>query len=205
MTLSAEILADYQSLSSREWLCTNGSGAFASGTVANAPTRRYHALLTVPMTPPTQRRMTLLSGLHETVTVDGVAFDLHGGRYADGTMHPQGWRHITAFYASPVPTWQYDFPGGLRIIKRVFLAPGENTFYATYARVGGDAVDLTVSPLVSWKDYHGEMHPWDGFPARQGFTKDGYETKATPDAPTLRLLMPGAKWTRAGLRPQSKW
>ncbi len=51
MTLSAETLVDYQSLSSREWLCTNGSGAFASGTVANVPTCRYHVLLTVPMLP----------------------------------------------------------------------------------------------------------------------------------------------------------
>ncbi len=197
MTLSAETLADYDSCSRREWLSTNGTGSFASGTIAGVATRRYHALLTAALRPPTNR-MTLLSCLHETVTVNGVAFDLHTGRYADGTMHPQGWHYITEFDSLPVPTWQFDFPNGLRIIKRVFLAPGKNTVYVTYARIGGVEVDLTLSPLVAWKDYHQEMRPWEGFPIRQGFTNNGYEVRATPDAPLLRLLLPGAKWTRAG-------
>ncbi len=197
MTLSAETLADYASCSRREWLSTNGTGSFASGTVAGVATRGYHSLLTAALRPPTHR-MVLLSCLHETVTVRGVAYDLHTGRYADGTMHPQGWHYVTAFDSLPVPTWQFDFPDGLRIIKRVFLAPGENTVYITYARVGGSEVDLTLAPLVAWKDYHHQMRPWDGFPARQGFTENGYEIQATPDAPTLRLLLPGAKWTRAG-------
>lgn len=197
MTLTAETLADYDSCSRREWLSTNGTGSFASGTIAGVATRRYHALLTAALRPPTNR-MTLLSCLHETVTVNGVAFDLHTGRYADGTLHPQGWHYITGFDSLPVPTWQFDFPNGLRIIKRVFLAPEKNTVYVTYARVGGVEVDLTLSPLVAWKEYHQEMRPWDGFPLRQGFTNNGYEVQATPDAPTLRILLPGAKWTRAG-------
>ena len=143
--------------------------------------------------------MTLLSHLHETVTVNGVAFDLHTGRYADGTLHPQGWRYVSGFDPLPTPTWQYDFPSGLRIVKRVLMAPGKNTVYVTYMRVGGgDDVTLTVAPLTGWKDYHSEMRPWDGFPVRQGFVPTGYEIQATPDAPTLRLMLAGAKWTRAG-------
>jgi glycogen debranching enzyme len=30
---------------SREWLCANGIGGFASGTVSGVLTRRYHGLL----------------------------------------------------------------------------------------------------------------------------------------------------------------
>lgn len=197
MTLSSEMLADYESCSRREWLSTNDTGSFASGTVAGVATRGYHALLTAALRPPTHR-MTLLSCLHETVTVNGVAFDLHTGRYTDGTLHPQGWHYITGFDSLPVPTWQFDFPNGLRIIKRVFLEPGKNTVYVTYARVGGIEVDLTLAPLIAWKDYHHEMRQWDGFPLQQGFIENGYQAQATPDAPTLRLLLPGAKWVRAG-------
>ena len=36
---------------SREWLCTNGIGGFASGTVAGVLTRRYHGLLVAALTP----------------------------------------------------------------------------------------------------------------------------------------------------------
>ena len=38
-----------------EWLETNGRGGFASGTIAGANTRRYHALLLTARRPPTDR------------------------------------------------------------------------------------------------------------------------------------------------------
>ena len=37
---------------SLEWLETNGRGGFASGTVAGANTRRYHAFLLTACNPP---------------------------------------------------------------------------------------------------------------------------------------------------------
>jgi hypothetical protein len=40
-----EICGDLASAERREWLCTNGIGGFASGTVAGILTRRYHGLL----------------------------------------------------------------------------------------------------------------------------------------------------------------
>lgn len=203
MTLKNADLADYATTSSQEWLSVNGQGGFASGTVAGVQTRRYHALLIAALRPPTEHR-TLLSQIHDTVTVDGVPFDLHTGRYADGTVHPQGWRHITEFTPFPVPTWHYQLPNNIEIIKRIFLAPEKNTVYVTYTRSSArpgnplSVVTLTLEPLVAWKDYHAEMQPWDGFPTAQGFTVGGYEIQPTPDAPNLRLLARGAKWTRAG-------
>lgn len=32
----------------REWLCTNGRGAYASGSVAGVNTRKYHGYLVAP-------------------------------------------------------------------------------------------------------------------------------------------------------------
>ena len=39
----------------REWLVTNALGGFASGTLAQANTRRYHGLLVASLQPPVQR------------------------------------------------------------------------------------------------------------------------------------------------------
>ena len=39
----------------REWLCVNGIGGFASGTVAGLLTRRYHGLLVAALQPPLGR------------------------------------------------------------------------------------------------------------------------------------------------------
>ena len=42
----------------REWLCANGLGGFASGTVAGLATRRYHGLLIGALQPPGKRDWT---------------------------------------------------------------------------------------------------------------------------------------------------
>ena len=49
-----------------EWLEADGEGGFASGTVAGYRTRRYHALLLTPMTPPAGR-VVLVNGLEAWV------------------------------------------------------------------------------------------------------------------------------------------
>lgn len=55
----------------REWLCTNGLGGFASGTVAGLLTCRYHGLLVAALTPPFGRTL-LVARLDETVAYDGT-------------------------------------------------------------------------------------------------------------------------------------
>jgi hypothetical protein len=47
-----EICGNLATAASREWLCTNGIGGFASGTAAGLLTRRYHALLVAALKPP---------------------------------------------------------------------------------------------------------------------------------------------------------
>ena len=43
----------------KEWLITNGIGGFASSTIIEANTRKYHGLLIAPLTPPAQRYLIL--------------------------------------------------------------------------------------------------------------------------------------------------
>ena len=49
-----------------EWLESDGSGGYASGTVAMLRTRRYHALLLVARTPPSDR-VVLVNGFEAWV------------------------------------------------------------------------------------------------------------------------------------------
>jgi predicted glycogen debranching enzyme len=189
----------FEALSRREWLSVNGIGGFASGTVAGATARRYHALL-VAAPRGTSGRMTLLGKVDETVTVNGERYDLSTNRYPNGIVYPDGWRYISEFTPWPVPTWTYRLPGDSAVlVKRVYLARGKNTVYVTYTlREAPAMAQLTLTPLVCWKEYHSEMHPWAGFPLRRGPEVGGWYVQPTPDAPTLRLLARGAKWTVAG-------
>ncbi len=55
-----------------EWLEADAEGGFASGTVAGYRTRRYHALLLTPTTPPTGR-VVLVNGVEAWVDTPGPA------------------------------------------------------------------------------------------------------------------------------------
>lgn len=188
----------YDSLSRREWLATNGIGGFASGTVAGSNARRYHALLVAALPPP-HGRMALLGKVDEMVTVHDERYDLSTNRYPNGVVHPDGWRYVAEFTPYPVPTWTYKMPGETVLVKRVYLARGKNTVYVTYTlREAPAQVTLTLTPLVEWKSYHAEMHPWPGFPVRRGPEVGGWFVQPTADAPVLRLLARGSRWTPAG-------
>ena len=191
----------FESLMRPEWLTVNGVGGFASGTVCGANARRYHALLIAALPPP-YGRMTLLSKVEETVIIGGERYELAANKYADHSVFPDGWRYIAEFAVWPVPTWTYRLPGGIVLVKRVYMQRGKNTTFVTYtlreapANVG--TVTLSLSPLVCWKSYHDEMRPWASFPVRRGPEVGGWYVQATPDAPKLRLLQRLSRWTPAG-------
>src|SRR5262249_22959415 len=86
---------------SLEWLETNGRGGFASGTVAGANTRRYHALLLTARTPPNDRYV-LVNHVEEWVLIDGEQFSLSTNLYP-GVVHPQGYTRCTSFTSTPWP------------------------------------------------------------------------------------------------------
>ena len=55
LAFGRDITGDFAQAESREWLCTNGIGGFASGTLAGSLARRYHGLLVAALTPPLGR------------------------------------------------------------------------------------------------------------------------------------------------------
>ncbi len=91
-----EVTRDFAVGDSREWLCTNGIGGFASGTVAGPLARRYHGLLVAALTPPVGRTV-LVSKIDEAVEYAGIHTELATNRWADGTVAPDGYRHIESF------------------------------------------------------------------------------------------------------------
>src|SRR6266566_2062421 len=131
MDFGREVAGSLAVAESREWLCANGLGGFASGTVAGLPTRRYHGLLVAALTPPVGRTV-LVTGLEERVGYDGQVYELSTARWADGTVAPQGYRLIERFHLDgTTPVWHYACADTL-IEKRVWMEPGANTTYVGY-------------------------------------------------------------------------
>jgi predicted glycogen debranching enzyme len=154
ISFGREICGDLATGLRREWLVTNGLGGYASGTLAGVNTRRYHGLLVAAFTPPVGRTV-LVGGLVEWAGYGGRRYPLATHEYGDGTIDPQGYRHLEAFALDGMlPVWTFAVDDAL-VEKRVWMAHGANTTYVRYRVVRSTRpVDLEVTPLVTYRDFH---------------------------------------------------
>ena len=170
--LDQHICRDFEDATSREWLETNGIGGFACGTVSGANSRRYHAIFT-PATDPPLGRITMVSKLEETVTVDGTAYELSANRYP-GRIYPRGFEYLRSFRLDPFPIWTFEVDG-LVLEKSFFMIHGSNTVVCQWKLPRQKARDsrsvaLEVRPLLSFVDYHALRHEDSQF--RSDYTEE---------------------------------
>ncbi|ARV59797.1 glycogen debranching protein [Nostocales cyanobacterium HT-58-2] len=153
-----EICGNFDAAVAREWLVTNGTGSYASGTVAGVLTRRYHGLLVAALKPPLGRSL-LLTKLDETALYGNLAYALYTNHWASGTVEPHGYRYLERFYLEDtIPVWRFACADAL-LEKRVWMQPGANTTYIRYDLYRAtQPLTLTVKALVNYRDYHGDTH-----------------------------------------------
>ena len=146
----------------REWLVTNGIGGFASGTIANMLTRRYHGLLMAALQPPLGRTL-LLAKLDETAEYDGIYprsghyYPLFVNRWSNDIeiVEPNGNDHINRFHLEgTTPVWTFAC-GNALLEKRIWMQPGANSTYIQYqlTRATGPML-LQAKAFANYRDYH---------------------------------------------------
>jgi predicted glycogen debranching enzyme len=142
----------------KEWLVTNGTGSYASGTVAGIPTRGYHGLLVAVLEPPVARTL-LVSKLDETVTYSGQNYELGVNRWASGAVSPQGFLHLERFQIEGrVPLWRYALADAI-LEKTVWMEPGQDATYVRYNVVRSTGpLTLSFRALVNYRGFHGRTH-----------------------------------------------
>ena len=184
------ITGDLAAAERREWLCTNGIGGFASGTVAGTLTRRYHGLLVAALKPPLGRTL-LVAKVEERVEYGGAIHELSVNRWVDGAIAPAGYLALERFTLDgTTPVWTYACHEAL-VEKRVWMEPGANTTYVRYTLLrGSEPAALDVNVLVNHRDYHGTTH--GGWSMDVAAVENGVSVIAFPGAPSLVLLASGA-------------
>jgi predicted glycogen debranching enzyme len=136
----------------KEWIETNGLGAYASSTIINANTRRYHGLLVASADETTQRSL-FLSKLEEQVLIGDDAYSLSCNIYPDA-INPTGFMYLREFRLDPFPVFIYQLDDVI-LEKKIFLVHGQNTVGISYAIIGGASeIMLKVRPLVAFRSYH---------------------------------------------------
>ena len=194
-----EVTGDLAVAESREWLCTNGIGGFASATIAGSLARRYHGLLVAALKPPLGRTL-LVAKLEETLTYGGAAWELGANRWQSGAVAPEGHRFIERFrLESGVPVWTYASADAL-LEKRAWMEQGANTTYVQYRLLrGSEPAALDIKALVNYRDYHATTRA-DGWRMQVETVSDGLVVTAFDGARPLRLLSDGAK-----AEPAQEW
>ena len=136
----------------KEWLETNGLGGYASSTLLNCNTRKYHGLLVLPLNKRSDKYV-LLSTLEESVVSSGQEFFISTHQYPDA-LHPQGYGALSSF--SPLPAATFTYRAGDVVLQKEILMPqGENAVMLRYSLPEGTgAVELKVKPFLSYRNFH---------------------------------------------------
>jgi predicted glycogen debranching enzyme len=185
---------------SKEWLVTNGLGGYASGTLAGAPTRRFHGLLIASLPAPFGRTMMLNHLSEEIILPDGQEFHLSGEQQTAGVRLP-GAKYLAEFVLEDgLPVWRYEL-GKVAIEKRIYMSHRQNTTYIAYRLLSGEPARLRLRPYVYIRPHEGLVSvPLPDEPYHLGIVGDRYEI--TPQEigvasglnmhpPSLRLKLDG--------------
>jgi predicted glycogen debranching enzyme len=160
------VCSNLEESSQREWLVTNGIGGYAAGTISGLLTRSYHGYLVAALQPPLGRTL-LLAKLDETTVLQGRSFPLFANRWASGVVEPAGYLYLERFYLDgSIPVWVYALEG-LRLEKRLWMEPGQNTTWILYRYLfpstssSGPKIKLTLKALVNQRNHHAVTHSQD--------------------------------------------
>lgn len=129
----------------REFLHTNGAGAYAMSTLALMHTRRHHGLLVAALEPPLDR-WVILSHAETTVTVAGRPFKLATHQFP-GVAPTLGYRNLKSFAQDPLPRWTYRLGKGV-IERTLALARGKNAVVLRYRWQGSSPARISLMPLM---------------------------------------------------------
>ena len=145
ITLDRSICCDLHETIAREWHITNGTGAYASGTVAGVLTRMEHGLL-VACPPENTIPHLFLAKIDEEVVFDQRTYYLGTNEYRDGTLNPSGFVHLETFRLEEncaIFTYRLGGIDGIMLEKRIWMQQGRDTTYIQYRVIRTTTADET--------------------------------------------------------------
>ena len=134
-----------------EWLETNGLGGYASSTILNCHTRKYHGLMVANLKEPPGRHV-LLSKFEDSLRTEGNEFFFSCHQYP-GAFFPQNWNIIKEFRLVPYPEFTYQI-GELCIRKSIMLVYGEDRVLIRYDVGNCSRGVLRLKPFLAYRGYH---------------------------------------------------
>ena len=174
----------------REILGSNKTGAYLNTSIIACNTRRYHGLLAVTLDRFGGDRFLLLSGVDESLIVEGKQFNLGIHCYGD-IYEPRGHKYIVDFSANPIPQITFKV-GDILFRKSLMLSQDKDQVMIRYDLLeAGSDVKLYLKPFLAFRNIHALTHRnpqarVEGRPVKNGMAFCMYE-----NFPELNLQVSG--------------
>lgn len=141
---------------SHEWLETNGKGSYASSTILNGHTRKYHGLLVSKLATKPDKYV-LLSRFDDIFITQEKAYYLSAAEYPN-FFQDGCWSNFVEFTLNPHPVFTYKFAGDM-LRKELLLLQGKETILFKYTLTGkGSSLGkLRLRPLFAYRNFHALM------------------------------------------------
>ena len=136
----------------REVIRSNKSGAFASNTILDCNTRKFHGLLIVPQ-PNLPGLHVLISSLDASLVQNDTVFNLGIHKFPE-KYHPKGHKYLEDFIADPIPKLTYRV-GGVVLTKEKLLVEHESRTLVRYTlEEASSAITLRLTPFLAFRNVH---------------------------------------------------
>ena len=139
---------------SRELLRSNRAGSYASSTIVNCNTRKYHGILVVPQPGIDNENHVLISSLDETVIQREAEFNLGIHKYPGGIFNPKGHKYIRDFTTDPFPKLTYRV-GGVLLTKEMVFIHNEDRMIIKYTLEDAHSpTKIRIKPFLAFRNVH---------------------------------------------------
>ena len=174
----------------REWLHTNGAGAYAMSTVPLMHTRRHHGAFIAALEPPLGRHVIVSHG-DTTVHVEDDRRTYRLSTHQFPNVAPTlGYRLLEYFAMDPIPRWTYRL-GAHTLERTLCLARGKNASVWSYTWYGRTPAKISIRPLMPLRPIEALMNEHGGMMQVVTLRPGAVELRPVPSLPPIHFVHEG--------------
>ena len=172
---------------SREIIRTNRAGSYASTTIVDCNTRKYHGMLVCPVDELGGGRYVLLSSLNMTVVNNNQSFNIGIRKYKGDYFSPKGHKYIEDFEAETMPLRIYRVGGVLLKMERLLVHYEEQLLVRYTVLEASEPMKLQLRPFLAFRSIHELTHANLTANTKIEPVKNGIKSKLYEGFPSLHL------------------
>ena len=171
----------------REIIRTNRAGSYASTTLVECNTRKYHGLLICPVDELGGGRYVLLSSLDVTVINNNQSFNIGIRKYKGDYFSPKGHKYIEDFETEVIPMRIYRVGGVLLKMERLLVHYEEQLLVRYTVMEAQEQMKLQIRPFLAFRSIHQLTHANLAANTKIELVRNGIKSRMYEGFPSLHM------------------